>query len=177
MGRPNDLFGPETLDNGDSSPRPDPRARPAEMGETMSPSGDKPTDDELITVSGMENVALVFLAMSGIREHQLDMIQRRLISVADRSHGKLAVSLSEVAALNSAGINVLVAVHTHCVSLGGHLAIFAASADIRRVFKVTKLDRKITISDNVHEAVQSFTRPRRGFFKNFGWAKQDRDAA
>jgi len=173
MGRPNDLFGPETLEHAPATPRPvqAPRIAPAAEPE-------KSGDDGLITVSGMDNVALIFLAMAGIREHQAEMVQRRLIAVADRSHGKLAVSLSEIAVLNSSGINALVAVHTHCASLGGHLALFALSPDVRKVFKVTKLDRKLILAENAHDAVQSFTKPRKSFLRGaFTWARHDRDAA
>jgi anti-anti-sigma factor len=176
MGRPNDLFGPETIE----TPQPGPsfEQEPATRAPTPPGPTDKPGDDGLITVSGMDNVALVFLAMTGIREHQADMVQRRLISVADRTKGKLAVSLSEITALNSSAINAFVAVHTHCASLGGHLALFALSPDVRRVFKVTKLDRKLTMVDNVHEAVQSFTKPKKSFLRGvLTWAHQERDAA
>ena len=156
---------------------PAPRLRPAVPG-PVEAHGAVSGDDGLISVSGMDNVALVFLAVSGIREHQVDMVQRRLIGVADRCHGKLAVSLSELTALNSAGINALVAVHVHCVSLGGHLALFAMSEDVRRVFKVTKLDKKMILAGNAHEAVRSYTKPKKGFFRGaLTWARQERDAA
>lgn len=172
MGRPNDLFGPETFDNAS----PPLSAKPALS--PRPPQPDKSGDDGLITVSGMDNVALIFLAMTGIREHQAEMVQRRLTAVADRSHGKLAVSLSEIAVLNSSGINALVAAHTHCVSLGGHLALFALSTEVRKVFKVTKLDRKMVLAENVHEAVQSFTKPKKSFLRGaLTWARHDRDAA
>lgn len=172
MGRPNDLFGPET--QGDS---PMPAERRIPVAAPPVPSGPS-ADDGLITVSGMDNVALVFLAVSGIREHQAEMVQRRLIGVADRSHGKLAVSLSELTTISSSGINALVAVHTHCVAMGGHLALFAMSDEVRRVFKVTKLDKKMIISGNAHEAVQSFGKPRKSFLRGaLTWAKQERDAA
>lgn len=144
----------------------------------QAPTEVAPADDGLITVSGMDNVALIFLATTGIREHQADMVQRRLKSVADRSHGRVAVSLSEITAINSSGINALVAVHTHCISLGGHLALFAMSEEVRKVFRVTKLDRKMILAGNAHEAVRSFTKPKKSFLKGaFAWAKQDRDAA
>lgn len=173
MGRPNDLFGPETLENAAVAavpPRPI-AASPA------PPQGAISGDDGLISVSGLENVALVFLATSGIRDHQAEMIQRRLISVAERSHGKIAVSLSELTSINSAGINALVAVHVRCVELGGHLALFAMSEDVRRVFKITKLDRKMVLAGNAHEAVRSFTKQKKGFLRGLTWAKQERDAA
>jgi len=175
MGRPNDLFGPETLDQDSAMPSPP----PAEPAKADAAPPDRPAaDDGLITVSGMENVALIFLSMSGIREHQADMVQRRLIAVAERSHGRLAVSLSEVSALNSSGINALVAVNAKCIELGGHLALFALAPEVRKVFKVTKLDKKMILAENVHEAVQSFTKPKKGFLRGaFTWAKQERDAA
>lgn len=183
MGRPNDLFGPETFDQDSTPPSrhftpPSPPPPPTLAEVDGSPVERATGDDGLITVSGMENVALIFLSMSGIREHQADMVQRRLIAVAERSHGKLAVSLSEISALNSSGINALVAVNAKCQELGGHLALFALSPDIRKVFKVTKLDRKMILAENVHEAVQSFTKPKKGFLRGaFTWARQERDAA
>lgn len=170
MGRPNDLFGPETLDAA-TMPARAPRPAPVHTGASA-------TEDGLFTVSGMENVALVFLGMNGIREHDVALVETRLKAIADRSVGRVGVSLSEVVSMNSSGINVLVAVHAYCNSLGGHLALFALSPEIRRVFRVTKLDRKLVIAENAHEAVRSFSRPKRGLFKSaLSWARNERDAA
>lgn len=170
MGRPNDLFGPET--QGDS---PMPMVRPTPV---QSPTEVAPADDGLITVSGMESVALVFVRPAGIRDHEVDMFQRRLTAVAERSHGRIAISLSELSSINSAGINALVAVHTHCTSLGGHLALFAMTEEVRKVFRVTKLDKKMVLANNAHEAVRSYSKPKKSFLKGaFSWAKQEKDAA
>ena len=136
-------------------------------------------EDGLVTVSAMESVALAFVGMSAIRERQAEILQQKLCTVAEPARGRLAVSLSEVQVMTSAGINALVAVQARCEALGGHLALFAVSKDLRRMFKVTKLDRKLVIADNAHEAVRSFTTPgRRGFLRTaLGWARQDKDAA
>jgi anti-anti-sigma factor len=146
-----------------------------------SPDG-KPAADEsgLITVSAMESVALVFVGMSQIRERQAEILQERLRVVADRTAGKVAVSLSEVAIMTSAGINALVVASTHCESTGGHLAIFAASKELRKMFKVTKLDRKLVIADTAHEAVRSFGghSPVRSLLQAaLSWARSEKDAA
>lgn len=143
-----------------------------------APTEVAPADDGLISVTGMESVALVFVRTSGIRDHEMDLFQRRLIAVADRSHGRVAVSLSELSSINSAGINALVLVHTHCASLGGHLSLFAMSEEVRKVFRVTKLDKKMILAGNAHEAVRSYSKPRKSFLKGaFSWAKQEKDAA
>lgn len=150
-------------------------------------AGDRPaapaavTDESgLITVSAMESVALVFVAMPQVRERQAEMIQERLRTVAERSSGKVAISLSEIVIMTSAGINALVAANAHCEEQGGHLAIFAAPKELRKMFKVTKLDRKLVIVQTAHEAVRSFGRggPRKGIFGTaLSWARSEKDAA
>src|SRR5690606_4173072 len=39
-------------------------------------------DDGLITVAGMENVALAFIGVPDVRERQADLIQQKLITIA-----------------------------------------------------------------------------------------------
>jgi anti-anti-sigma factor len=136
-------------------------------------------DDGLISVRGMDSVAVAFVAIPSIREHQATLVQERLIGLAERSRGRVAVSMSDVGDMTSAGINAMVAINNKCGELGGHLALFGMSREIRKMFKVTKLDRTIVITDTAHEAVRSFEDPpRKSFWKQaFTWAKQDRDAA
>lgn len=137
-------------------------------------------EDGLITVTPMESVALAFIAMTTVRERQAEIIQEKLLAVAESAKGKLAVSLAEVAVMTSAGVNALVAVHACCERFGGHLALFALSRDLRKLLKVTKLDRKLVIAENAGEAVRSFAgpSPRKGFLRNaFSWGRHDKDAA
>jgi anti-anti-sigma factor len=136
-------------------------------------------EDGLISVASKGDVTLVFIAMPMVRDRQAEIIQDKLIAIANGGLGKVAVSLSDVAVMTSAGVNALVAAHARCEALGGHLALFALSADLKRLFKVTKLDRKLVIAENAGEAVRSFSpRPRRGFFRSaFSWGRQNKDAA
>lgn len=136
-------------------------------------------EDGLITVAAMESVALVFVEMATIRERQAEVIQKKLITVAESSKGRVAVSMAEVGVLTSAGVNAFVAVQARCESLGGHLALFALSKDLKRMLKVTKLDRKLVIAENAGEAMRSFnTAPsRRGLFKALSWGRHDKHAA
>jgi anti-anti-sigma factor len=140
------------------------------------PSG---MDDGVITVRGMDSVALAFLGMQTIREHQASIMQERLLGLADRARGRIAVCMSEVADMTSAGINALVAVNARCRDLGGHLALFALGRELKKMIRVTKLDRAIIIVDTAHEAVRSFEAPpRRGLLQlAMSWARHDKDAA
>jgi anti-anti-sigma factor len=153
-----------------------------EIGGEAPPAGPATiTDDSgLITVSAMESVALVFIGIAQVRERQAELIQDRLRTIADRTSGKVAVSLSEIIIMTSAGINALVAANAHCETLGGHLSLFAASRDLRKMFKVTKLDRKLVITSTAHEAVRSYDgRPfKRSFLQAaLSWARSEKDAA
>jgi anti-anti-sigma factor len=136
-------------------------------------------DDGLITIRGMDSVAVAFIAIPSIREHQAQLVQERLTGLADRTKGRVAVSLADVGDMTSAGLNAMVAVHGRCKDLGGHLAIFALSREVQRLFKVTKLDRALVIAETAHEAVQSFHgSAKKSLWKSaFTWARQDRDAA
>jgi anti-sigma B factor antagonist len=135
--------------------------------------------DGLITVTSMRGVALVFLGMAEVRERQADLIQDKLTTVAERSRGRVAVSLAEVTALTSAGINALVAVHNRCTGLGGRLVLFAVPEEIVRMIRVTGLDRALAIAGNASEAVASCDRAERGkgILGALGLGRAKRDAA
>jgi anti-anti-sigma factor len=136
-------------------------------------------EDGLITVAAMDAVALVFIEMATIRERQAEIIQEKLLAVAESCKGRIAVSMAEVGVLTSAGVNALVAVQARCESLGGHLALFALSKDLKRMLKVTKLDRTLVIAENAGEAMRSFsTAPsRRRLFRALSWGRHDKHAA
>ena len=138
------------------------------------------SEDGLITVSSMGGVALVFLGMSQIRERQADIIQDKLAQIADKSRGRLAVSMAGVATLTSSGINAFVAIHARCAKQGGHLALFALKEDLSKMIRVAKLDRAMVLADNAQEAVKSFGahEKKRGLLASaFRWARSDKDAA
>jgi anti-anti-sigma factor len=138
------------------------------------------SEDGLITVSAMSGVAIVFLGMSQVRDRQAELIQAKLVEIADKGQGRLAVSMAGVATLTSSGINAFVAVHARCAKLGGHLALFALNKDLTRMIKVAKLDRALVLVENAQEAVRSFTASQKKpglLAAAFRWAKPDKDAA
>jgi anti-anti-sigma factor len=147
----------------------------------LTPLPKRAVDEEgEVTVAAMENVALAFVSVPEVRERQAESIQGKLLSVAERAQGRLAVSMSEVRVLTSSGINALLAVHLKCEELGGHLAVFALSKDLMRMVKTTKLDRKLVLAETAHEAVRSFhggTRKRGLLGAALSWARQEKDAA
>jgi anti-anti-sigma factor len=137
-----------------------------------------PGEEGLLTVRGMRSAALVFITSPAVHEHQAELIRARLLALADRTKGRVALSLENVTDMTSAGINALVAVHNRCRDLGGSLAVFGLSKEVRKMLRVTRLERTIVITETAHEAVTAITRPRRtGFWAAFAWAKSEKDAA
>ena len=154
-----------------SGPRP---IAPPPAGEPARSVG---SDLDVITVTAMQSVAMVFFGMKEVRERQADLIQDKLIGVARGTQGRVAVSLAEVSVLTSSCINALVAVHGACQQLGGHLTLFALSEDLKRMIHVTKLDRTLVVVANAQEAIHSYESRRRGILSALGWGRNDKDAA
>ncbi|MFN0131783.1 MAG: STAS domain-containing protein [Phycisphaerales bacterium] len=139
---------------------------------------DAASHDGIITVQGMDQVALIFLNIPAIREGQAAEVRQRIERVADVAKGRVAVSMADVQEMTSAGINALVAAHQRCVTLGAHLALFALSKELARLIRITKLDRSIVVAADVREAVRSFeSRSRTLFGIPLGRARPRSDAA
>lgn len=145
------------------------------------PAAPAPSIEEgLLTVRGMKTAALVFITCPALHEHQAAIIQARLLALAIKARGRMAISLAEVSDMTSAGINALVAVHNRCKELGGGIALFGLSREVRRMLKVTHLDRAFAIAETPHEAVRALSDPepqRRGLWSIFTRARTERDAA
>jgi anti-anti-sigma regulatory factor len=111
-------------------------------------------------------IAIVELRMACIREHQGALIEERLRGIAAECGGRIALSLQEVIDITSAGINALLVAHAECGRLGGHVAIFGASTELRNLFRLTHLDRAFVIARDQKEAIASFepSRARRSFW-------------
>jgi anti-anti-sigma factor len=138
----------------------------------------QPGEEGLLTVRGMDSAALVFITAPAVHEHQAELIRVRLIALAERTKGRIALSLENVTDMTSAGVNALVAVHTRCRDLGGGLAVFGLSREVRKMLRVTRLDRTIVIAETAHEAVKATSAPPKGgFWSAFTWARPEKDAA
>lgn len=118
-------------------------------------------DQALFTVSPAEQAAVVSVACSCIHQHQAELLRNRLIGVADRAGGRLAVCLEDVVDASSACINALIAVHTHCAAMGGKLVLFGLSDEIHQMFRVTKVNRTIAVADDARDALDSMDEPTR----------------
>ncbi len=77
-----------------------------------------------------------------------------LVDAGDRK--KLVVSLSSVAILSSAGLGKLITLNKKVTARGGKLKLSDMSADLCKVFSVTRLDRLFDIEPDEAHAVAAF---------------------
>lgn len=127
-----------------------------------------------ISVTMTERCAIVGVAMPSIRDRQAQILQDRLIGVADHAEGRVAVSMEEVVDVTSACINTLVVVSQRCAAMDGKLVIFGLSRELERLFKITRLDKLLTVARGRDDATAHFDAQRQGAGL---WSKRGRSAA
>jgi anti-anti-sigma factor len=101
----------------------------------------------------LKGIGIVRVGMPSVRERQAAVLRERLLLFAEDFDGSLAVSLSEVTVLTSAGINALVEGATACDFYGGRMVLFALKPGLRRVFKTTGLDRVLRVEKDCGRAL------------------------
>lgn len=111
---------------------------------------------DLLHVTREEHPRVARITAHAIREHQARALQETLITFADETRGKLVLDLSEVQQLTSAGVNAIVQGQDRCRKLDGRLVLIGLSADLTDLFKVTGLDRVLTIATHEDDAVMLF---------------------
>ena len=72
-------------------------------------------------------------------------LRTELLEAVKLGAGRLAIDLSEVHLLTSAGIGLLVTIHKACAESKGRMVIFGLSDDILGVMKITRIDKVFRI--------------------------------
>lgn len=99
------------------------------------------SEDSGITVIGLEGPIDVSQAME-LR----DLLGSRLAA-----GGALLLDLSETTLIDSSGIGVLVTAHRRAEEAGGRFALAGASANVGRVFELTRTNKLLEIHPSVEE--------------------------
>jgi anti-anti-sigma factor len=81
--------------------------------------------------------------------------QRDLVLAQGRCH--LVADCNATNAFDSAGLELLCATRRACEQLKGTLKLCSLDETGRKIFEITRLDRKFAIFDDLDSAVRSFT--------------------
>lgn len=103
-------------------------------------------------------VTFLVVQSNTVREHLASLVDQQLKGIEERTGGRVALCLTEVDDMNSSFINVLIESDRRCRERGGRLVIFGLNAELRRLFRDTRLDRKLTVCADCTRALRRLQR-------------------
>ena len=80
--------------------------------------------------------------------HELDQL------IETKNNKKLLLDFTEVTFFSSSALGILVTLSKKMAEIEGELVICALAAELRKVFKITNLDKLFKFADNEHQALQ-----------------------
>jgi anti-anti-sigma factor len=79
--------------------------------------------------------------------------------VENECHTNVVLDLSEIWALSSLALGILANFQQRIESRGGRLVLCGLNANLKQVFRMTKLEQIFAISETAQDALQQFVRP------------------
>jgi len=117
------------------------------------PDGELLLDSVHATAHGFNNHAIASVRCERIAEREGPILVNELTEVAKACGCKLAIDLTEVMMISSAGIGSLVQLHRSCAEHKGKLVLFGISDEMLAMLKVARLDKLFTITPTRDAAV------------------------
>ena len=111
-----------------------------------------------IRIEIVDGVTVVsFVESKIVTEENIQEVGDQLYSlVEDEGHKSLLLNFGNVQYLSSAALGKLITLHRKLQAVQGKLVLCKIAKDILDVFKITKLDRILTITPDEQSGLQSF---------------------
>jgi anti-anti-sigma factor len=93
---------------------------------------------------------------SKVTEREAAVIREEVGAAGPPAAWRVALDLSDVTFLASAGLGALLAINRSCREGGGRLAVFGINPDILGMIKISKLDHVLQISPDRDTALRAF---------------------
>lgn len=101
-----------------------------------------------------------------VDEAMIDQCKREIVDVLDTTQeGNVLVHFGRVTFMSSAALGMLIRVSKKCKEYDIALKLCNISPDIRQVFKITSMDKILEIHDDAAQAMESFRKSGRSFFR------------
>jgi anti-sigma B factor antagonist len=108
---------------------------------------------QYVRVQPSGKVAVAEVLREKITEHENQAVFGDVTTAAAGSGHRVALDLSQVGLLSSAGLGALITLHKACASQGGRLVVFGVQSQILDLLKLTHLDRLLTIVPSREAAI------------------------
>jgi anti-sigma B factor antagonist len=96
---------------------------------------------------------LVRVLPEKVSEFEADLIRNEAIAAVAAGRTRLAIDLSGVELLTSAGMGALISIDRECRSRGGRTALFGLSDQLLGLLRTTRLDRIFTVQPDEASAL------------------------
>ncbi|MBK7405430.1 MAG: STAS domain-containing protein [Phycisphaerales bacterium] len=96
------------------------------------------------------------LVPSKVTEREAAVIRDEIVAAGPAAAWRVAVDLSDVTLLASAGLGALLTINKSCRAGGGQLAIFGLGEDILGMMKIARLDKVLQIKPDRESALKVF---------------------
>lgn len=115
----------------------------------------------LIMTSQIGDVGVVnFLTSQVLDEMNVQQLGQELNDLVDKNYMiKMVINFSKIKFLSSAVLGKLISLHKKIAAQKGTLAFSNINPDIMQVFKITRLDKLISIYDDEDAAVKGVMKP------------------
>jgi|GEM_PF-4055398 len=121
-------------------------------------------DDRSLLIDRVGHSAIVTIAAASIRDHQVDLLSRRIESIATDRGGHVALNLAHVAEFSCTWINAMVRLAGSCAQAGGRLVVYDLAEPAARVIRRTGLDKQLTLCRGRNAALRALGEPARSVF-------------
>jgi anti-sigma B factor antagonist len=118
-----------------------------DMGDALTIGVRQERGYPVVTVTGNIDIASVA------------QLRKRLLELA-ASGRPLVIDLDQASFIDSVGLGVLVGVARRAESYGGSLHVVCAQPQVRQLFRLTGLDRRVPLARTLNEAVQALAAAR-----------------
>jgi anti-sigma B factor antagonist len=88
-----------------------------------------------------------------ITDRECTAVMNDLMEAARRTSWRIALDLSKVMMLASAGLGALINLHKQCTTGGGKLVVFGLNAELTELMNLTRLSRLLTICQTRDQAI------------------------
>ena len=111
-----------------------------------------------VAVSTVQDVTVAKItAASILHGGQIERIGNDLAALADNPLiPKLVIDMAATTHLSSAALGMLIDVHKKCAAAGGKMIICSLDPSLRRIFKLSKLEKMFTFAKDKKKALEAF---------------------
>ena len=106
-----------------------------------------------ISTSIAENEVAVIEVEGEVDAHTARTLDKALNDLLAQGHIRLALDVSQVGFISSAGLRAVIYAHREALQHGGQVKLFGLNAQVRRVFEMAGLDECLALSDTRQEAM------------------------